>query len=66
MKKIYKRIIGLLMALPGLSLLYLGYIETILGVTLEKIVVLIISTFISIVTVILFFFGAWLMTGPED
>lgn len=68
MKIIYKRFIGLFMALPGLCLLLLAYYNNrIFDVTISQIVAYVISMFISIVVTIFFLYGAWLfIAGPED
>ena len=67
MKIIYKRFIGLLMAIPGLFLLYLTYINRAYDITLEKIVIFITGALISTIIISLFFYGMWLLiAGPED
>jgi hypothetical protein len=67
MKTIYKRLIGLLMASPGLCLLYLAHANMTFDVTLAKIIISITSMFISIIVSIFFLYGAWLfIEGPED
>ena len=68
MKIIYKRIIGLFMALPGLCLLLLAYYNNrVFDITLAQIVAYVISIFISIIISIFFLYGAWLfIAGPED
>lgn len=66
MKTIYKRIIGLLMVLPGLELLYLSYTNRAYDIMLSQIVVFVTGALISVV-IILFFYGIWLLVvGPED
>ena len=67
MKTIYKRVIGLLMALPGLGLLYLAYTNGSFGVTFEQIIIFIAGAFISTIIVMSFFYGAWLrITGAKE
>lgn len=67
MKTIYKRLIGLLMAMPGLGLLYLTITNRAYDITLDQILIFIIGMFISTIIVALFFCGAWLLIiGPED
>jgi hypothetical protein len=68
MKIIYKRIIGLFMALPGLCLLILAYYNNrVFDITLAQIVAYVISIFVSIIISIFFLYGAWLfIAGPED
>lgn len=67
MKIIYKRLIGLFMALPGLLLLYLTHANMNTDITLAQIIISITSMFISIIVTILFLYGAWLfIAGPED
>lgn len=67
METIYKRLIGLFLAMPGLVLLYLAYLNNSYGVTLSQIMIFIIGAFISLVVTIMFFYGAWLfIMGPED
>ena len=62
----YKRIIGLLMVLPGLELLYLSYTNRAYDIMLSQIVVFVTGALISVV-IILFFYGIWLLVvGPED
>lgn len=68
MKIIYKRIIGLFMALPGLCLLLLAYYNNrIFNVTFSQIIAYVISIFISALITIFFLYGVWLfIAGPED
>lgn len=67
MKIIYKRFIGLLMAMPGLYLLYLTYTNRDYDITLEKIVIFITGILISTIIISSFFYGMWLLiAGPED
>ncbi len=70
MKTIYKRIIGLSMAMPGIGLLYLLYSVRdfdITNVTMTQIVIFIIGVFLSIAIMNLFVWGMWLfIVGPKD
>lgn len=67
MKAIYKRMIGLLLAIPGLGLLYLSYSNKAFDVTIEQIVIFITGALISTIITVLFFWGMWLFIyGPED
>ena len=65
MKTIYKRIIGLLMVMPGIGLFYLAYVNKLFSV--EQVVIFIVGALISSIIIMLFFYGAWLLImGPED
>jgi hypothetical protein len=67
MKMIYKRIIGLFMALPGMSMLYLAYTNGAYDVTMAQIILFITGMLISTIITALFFYGAWLLIiCPED
>lgn len=67
MNTIFKRIVGLLLASPGLGLLYLAYVSNIFSVTIEQIVVFMIGALISTIIMFLFFWGMWLLImGPKD
>jgi len=70
MKTIYKRIIGLSMAMPGLGLLYLLYSNRnldITNLTMTQIVIFIIGILISIAIMNIFVWGMWLfIVGPKD
>ncbi len=67
MNTIFKRIIGLLLASPGLCLLYLAYASDAFNVTIEQIITFIIGALISTIIMFLFFWGMWLLImGPED
>jgi len=70
MKTIYKRIIGLSMAMPGLGLLYLLYSIRdfdVFDITMTQIVIFIIGLLLSIGIMNLFVWGMWLfIVGPKD
>ena len=67
MKKMYKRVIGLSMALPGLGMLYLTYTNGAYNVNMAQIIVFITGMLISTIITALFFYGTWLfIIAPED
>ena len=61
MKAIYKRVIGLLMALPGLGMLYLTVTNRAYDVTMAQIILFITGMLISTIITALFFYGMWLL-----
>ena len=55
------------MVLPGLELLYLSYTNRAYDITLSQIVVFVTGALISVIVIVLFFYGIWLLVvGPED
>ncbi len=67
MKIVYRKIIGLLMALPGFGLLYLSYVNRAYDISIKQIVIFSVGALISSIIMISFFYGLWLITlGPEE